>query len=134
MGSPLVSPRESSSPPPVPPMMTTPPNAVGSIDEARDWLLKRFRADLAGDVSALYRLELDGRGGGCLCLRVVDGVLQVAPAEEPADVVMRLAAEDFFRILDARANPDLLLLEDRLVIEGDLSLALKLRTLFRAAG
>jgi len=113
--------------------MTSPP-PIRSLDEARAWLAKRFRTDLAGGVRAVYRFELTGQGGGRLAVCVADGALQSDDGEAPPDVVMRLAAVDFFDILAGRANPDVLQLEDRLVIEGDLSLALKLRTLFRAAG
>ena len=40
---------------------------------------------------------------------------------------------DFFAVLGGSANPDLLYTADRLTVEGDLSLALKLRRLFGRA-
>jgi predicted lipid carrier protein YhbT len=45
-------------------------------------------------------------------------------------VIFRLSASDFFAILAGTQNPDLLFMADRLQAEGDLSLALKVRSLF----
>jgi predicted lipid carrier protein YhbT len=42
-----------------------------------------------------------------------------------------LAASDFFGILAGRENADLLFTAGRIEVEGDLSLALKMRKLFR---
>ena len=49
-------------------------------------------------------------------------------------MVFHLVAREFFGILSGRENPDLLFMSERLRIDGDLSLALKLRTLFSSAG
>jgi len=73
-----------------------------SLDDSLDWLRRHFDDDAARGADAVYQLELSGPGGG-----------------------------SFFAILDGRANPDLLLMEDRIEVKGDLSLALKLRRLFR---
>ena len=79
-------------------------------------------------------MELSGSAGGVLSVRVVAGQLEVLDAPLPgADVVYRLSAEDFFGVLRGDSNPDLLFMEERIQIEGDLSLALKLRKLFSRA-
>ncbi len=44
------------------------------------------------------------------------------------------AAQDFLAIPAGRANADWLFLEDRIEVEGDLSLALRMRKLFRSRG
>ena len=64
-------------------------------------------------------------------MRISDGRLQTGEGADPQpDVVLRLAALDFFGVLAGTANPDLLFMDDRIEIDGDLSLALKLRSLF----
>ena len=49
-------------------------------------------------------------------------------------VRFRLTAQDFLAILAGLANADWLFREDRIEVEGDLSLALRLRKLFPARG
>lgn len=104
-----------------------------SIAEALEWLRKAFHREAADSLRLTYQLELSGEGGGGLWLRVDTGRLEMGegPAAGP-DVVLRLDARDFFGILCGRENPDLLFMAERLQIDGDLSLALKLRTLFSA--
>jgi len=106
-----------------------------SLAEAVDWFRKRFRADAARDVCVAYQMELGGDRGGVLSLEIDGGRLRAAPVRTAVpDVVYRLSADDLFGVLGGRCNPDLLFLEKRIEIEGDLSLALKLRSLFRADG
>jgi len=105
----------------------------GSIDDALAWLERRFRPEAAADLSIAYQFELDGETGGVFGLRVEAGALDLAAAALPQpDVTLRMPARDFYGVLSGRENPDLLFMAERLQIDGDLSLALKLRTLFAA--
>jgi hypothetical protein len=104
----------------------------GSLDGAVDWLRKNFDAEAAGGVRAVYALELSGAGGGTLTARVDDGRLEVRRGRpQRADLRLSLSADDFHAILAGRANADLLFMQERIGWSGDLSLALKLRRLFR---
>ena len=102
------------------------------LDEAIDWLRKHFQPPAAQGLSADFAIHLSGDGGGSILLRVRDEALEVraAPADH-ADVRLRLASSAYFGILAGRENADLLYMAGKLEIEGDLSLAMKLRTLFR---
>lgn len=110
-----------------------------SIEQALEWLRKRFQAEAARDVRITYQIELrvDGEGDGegeageALALRISDGVLEpVIGRVDDADVTFTLSAPDFFGVLGGRENPDLLFMAERLRVEGELSLALLLRKLF----
>jgi predicted lipid carrier protein YhbT len=105
-----------------------------SIREALEWLRKSFRQDAARDLRVTYQIALDGDTAGGLWLEVDSGRLHCREgvATSP-DVVFHLAVRDFFGILSGRENPDLLFMAERLRVDGDLSLALKLRGLFGAA-
>jgi len=106
-----------------------------STEEAVAWLHKHFDAEMAGDLRALCRFELTGAGGGELVVRIAGGRLEIGPPSEAGeDLRFRLSTGDFFAILGGRANAELLFMEDRVEVEGDLSLALKVRQLFRASG
>jgi putative sterol carrier protein len=111
--------------------MAKPP---GSVGEALEWLSKGFRPDACRNVSVTYQIDLSGEHGGRLWLRIDHGRLQAVEGSALGpDVTFRLEATDFFAILAGRENPDLLFMAERLVVQGDLSLALKLRSYFGSA-
>ena len=104
---------------------------LSSASGALDWLRKHFRSAAAEGLEVAYQIDLAGPGGGSLWARIADGRLQAGEGAAPQpDVILRMSAEDFFGVLEGTANPDLLFMDDRIEIEGDLSLALKLRSLF----
>ena len=104
-----------------------------NLDEAIDWLRKSFDPVAASGLDVAYQLELSGPGGGEFFVRVSQGRPEIGPGQaDSPDVRFRLAAADYFGILAGRENADLLYMGGRLEIEGDLSLAMKLRSLFRA--
>lgn len=104
------------------------------LDEAIEWLRKHFQPPVAQGLNADFAIDLSGEGGGSILLRVRDEALEVrAAAASQADVRLRLPSSDYFGILAGRENADLLYMAGKLEIEGDLSLAMKLRTLFRPA-
>jgi len=96
-------------------------------------LRKAFRPDAAEGVRLTVQVVLDRDAPGAVWVDVLDGRLEAGEGVRAgADVTFRLTSADFRGVLDGRANPDLLFLEGRLAVEGALSLALKLRKLFRA--
>jgi hypothetical protein len=103
-----------------------------SVDAAADWLRKHFEPDAARGARVTCQLVLAGAGGGALWLGIDDGVLDARPgAEAASDVTLRLAAADFYAVLAGRENSELLFMARRIEIDGDASLALRLRTYFR---
>lgn len=110
-----------------------PPGAPpASLDEAIDWLRRHFRPDAARGLDVGYQMHLTGPDGGDFYVRVKNGACEVARGRtEPVDTRLRLPAADYLAVLAGRANADLLYMEGRLEIEGDLALANRLRTLFR---
>jgi len=106
-----------------------------SSAEAVEWLRKRFDAEAAADCEARFVFELSGPDGGAIGVRVENGGLEIVESDlQPADVRFRLSAHDFFDVLAGRANPDMLFMEERLQVEGELGLALRFRRLFGARG
>ena len=79
-------------------------------------------------------MDLAGPGGGSFWVRIDDGRLSSGEGSTPQpDLVISMAATDFFDVLGARANPELLFMENKVEVRGPLSLALKLRALFLSA-
>jgi putative sterol carrier protein len=106
-----------------------------SSAEAVEWLRKHFDAEAAAECEACFVFELSGPDSGAIGVRVENGSLEIVERElQPADVRFRLSAHDFFDVLAGCANPDMLFMEERLQVEGELGLALRFRRLFGAGG
>lgn len=102
-----------------------------SLEQALEWLRKRFRPDAARDVHITYQIALEGADPGGLALQISDGVLEPMIGKiEGADVTFTLSEVDFYALLAGRENPDLLFMAERLRVDGELSRALLLRKLF----
>lgn len=103
------------------------------VATAIEWMRKHFDAESAPESELVYQFELAGAGGGTYGLVVARGgcSLERGEATQP-DVVLRLAVDDWLGVLHGRENADLLYMAGRLEIEGDLGVATRLRTFFRA--
>ncbi len=102
--------------------------------EALDRLRAAFRPDAADGERLTVQIVLTGGDEpAALWLDVRDGRLDVGEGTRAApDLTFRLTCSDLHGVLEGTANPDLLFMEERLEVEGELSRALKLRKLFRA--
>jgi hypothetical protein len=105
-----------------------------NVPQTLAWLHARFRPDAVRALRATYQVELTGETGGIFWLRVDGGQLSSGEGRTPRpDVLYQMVARDFFDVLAERANPELLYMEDRIRVEGPMSLALELRLLLLAA-
>lgn len=105
-----------------------------TVPQTLDWLRARARAEPVRDLRVTYQIELTGEGGGIFWVRVDGGQVSSGAGRTPRpDVLYQLAARDFFDVLAGRANPELLYMEDRIRVEGSMSLALEFRRLFLSA-
>ena len=108
------------------------PGASAAVETAVEWLSKHFDADAARGFSAVFVLDLTGPDGGAITLRLVEGVLSIAPgAASRRDAAIRVEAADFLDVLAGRANGELLHMAGRVRLDGDPALVVKLQTLFR---
>jgi predicted lipid carrier protein YhbT len=104
-----------------------------SVAETLDWLPSKFHRVQIDELRATYQVELSGDGGGVIWARIDAGRLSCGEGRTPRpDVVFQLSAVDFFAVLAAEANPELLYMEDRIRVHGSMSVALKLRAVFLA--
>jgi hypothetical protein len=103
-----------------------------SVEAAAEWLRKHFAPEAARGVRAVYQLELSGPGGGPLRVEIDDGVLHVGLRRcDGADVRICVSAADWCGVLAGGENAELLYMAGRIELEGDLALAVKMRTYFR---
>ena len=86
----------------------------------------------AAGISAVFRVDLSGHGGGCLFIVAEGGrlrLLEDAPAK--TDLCLSLSAEAYRKLLAGRFNAVGAYMTKRLKVVGDIGLALKLQALFK---
>ena len=83
---------------------------------------------IAEQIGATYRFELSGEGGGTW-LATLKNPPKIEEADGPADCILKLAATDYVELMEGRVEAPQLFFAGKLVIEGDLGLAMKLGSL-----
>ena len=78
--------------------------------------------------TASYRFDVDRAGSWRV--DVNDGAVDVSESEAPADCVIRASEEDLLRVVRGELNAVTAYMTGRVRVEGDLSLAMRLRDLF----
>jgi predicted lipid carrier protein YhbT len=86
------------------------------------------RKELLSSVGAVYKFCLEGEGGGTYLVDL-KSELKVTEGDGPAACTIRMSAGDFVDLFEGRANGQALFFGQRLKVEGDMGLALKLQTL-----
>jgi putative sterol carrier protein len=90
-------------------------------------------ADKSGEaaaIGAVYKFVLDGEGGGTWILNLKDAP-GVTAGDGPADCTIKMTASDFVDMIEGRAQGEQLFFMNKLRVEGDVSLALKLQALMK---
>lgn len=82
----------------------------------------------ASAIGAVYRFILDGEGGGTWVVNLKDDV-GVKEGDGEAPCTIRMTGQDAVDLFDGRANGQALFFSQRLKVEGDIALALKLQAL-----
>jgi len=107
------------------------PAAGGSLDEWFMGLPKRFNADAAGDMKAVYYFNVTGAGGGNYGITVADKQAKVERAKpEKPDLTVTVAAPDMAAIVAGTLDAQAAFMTGKLQLDGDISLAMKLGDLF----
>ena len=102
------------------------PLAREKMSELNRRLLER--SALAQNIGAVYKFVLEGEGGGTFIVDL-DQNVGVREDDGPAPCTLRLSVEDGIALLDGKANGQALFMSQKLKVEGDLGLALKLSAL-----
>jgi putative sterol carrier protein len=78
--------------------------------------------------TASYRFDVEGAGSWHV--DVNDGAVEVTESGAPADCVIRASEENLLRIVRGELNPVTAYMTGRVRVEGDITLAARLRDLF----
>ena len=102
---------------------------ASSMIEAMAGKIAEKQAEAAA-IGAVYKFVLDGEGGGTWVLNLKDAP-GVTPGDGPAQCTIKMAASDFVDMAEGRVPGEQLFFMNKLKVEGDVSLALKLQALMK---
>jgi putative sterol carrier protein len=96
-----------------------------------DKMPERFKADAASGMNAVYQYDITGDGGGKWYTAIADGNLTVEKGEhENPNITITVADQDYIDMVTGKLNGQTAFLTGKLKIKGDMSLAMKLNSLF----
>ena len=104
---------------------------ISSPSEAFEVVASQFDAKRAQGVVGTVQLEVSGEGGGMWAVEIADGTYRLI--EGGVDVpttTLRMNREDFLGIVNGTLKVMDAFLQGRLVLQGDMDLALKFQSIF----
>lgn len=102
-----------------------------SAQEIFDGMPANFKKDAAAGMTAVYQFKLSGDGGGEWNLDIKDGELTVnTGAHDSPSITISMTASDYSDMIEGKLNGQMAFMTGKLKIEGDMSLAMKMQSLF----
>ncbi len=94
-------------------------------------LVARFRPEAAQGLRAIYQLNLTGEGGGDWHITIADQKCSLSSGVAPEpDIGITMQAQDWKELVAGRLNAFDAFLQGKIQIDGDISLASQIQTLF----
>lgn len=107
--------------------------APSTARQAFEVMPARFNKEAARGLKAVYEFNLTGDGGGKWQVIIKDQKVEVkegANATARADITISMAAQDYLDMLSGKLNGQEAFMKNKLRIEGDMGLALRMQSLF----
>jgi len=102
-----------------------------TVKDAFEEMKGKFNADAAAGMNAVFQYCIDGEGGGEWNCAVADGTLTVSEGtHDDPNVTLTMAPSDFIDIVNGKLNGQMAFMSGKLKIAGDMSLAMKIGTIF----
>lgn len=91
----------------------------------------RLIPEKAEGVNATIQFNLTGDNGGLYWLRIADGKCEHGEGEaNNPKLTLRASADDYLAVVNGSLNPTQAVFTGKLKIEGDMSLAMKMTSMF----
>jgi len=105
---------------------------VPTVKEIFDGMPEAFNKEAATGMNAVFQYDITGDGGGKWYNEIKDGELTVNEGEHGSpNITLTVSAEDYVAMAEGTLNGQQAFLTGKLKIKGDMSLAMKLQTLFK---
>jgi putative sterol carrier protein len=104
-----------------------------TVKEYFDQIASSFNSANAAGMNATYQFDITGDGGGKWFAKIENGALTSGGGEaDSADCTVTVSDSDWLDILNGKLDGQMAFMAGKLKIAGDMSLALKLKSLFMA--
>ncbi len=102
-----------------------------TVQESFDAMTTNFNSEKAAGMNCTYQWDVTGDGGGQWNAVIADGALTVSSgtADNP-NITITISAGDWLDMLNGKLDGQMAFMSGKLKIKGDMSLAMKLKTLF----
>jgi putative sterol carrier protein len=103
-----------------------------SVQDVIDLMPQQFSPEAAAGMNATLQLDLAGEGGGQWHLIIANQQLQInpGPASNP-NMTLKMSTADYLAMMNGEANPMQLFMQGKVKVGGDMSLAMKMQSLFK---
>lgn len=103
-----------------------------SIQELIPLMPAHFVPEAAKGINATIQLELSGEGGGLWNLVIANEQIKIneGQAANPT-TTLKIAAADYLAVINGQANPMQLFMQGKVKVGGDMSLVMKLQSMFK---
>ena len=103
-----------------------------TVKEIFDAMPSRFNKGAAAGMNAVYQFDITGEGGGKYYAEIKNGELSMGEGDHKSpSITLTMAAQDYTDMVSGKLNGQMAFMTGKLKIKGDMSLAMKLNTLFK---
>ena len=103
-----------------------------TVEEVFAAMPASFQKDAAAGMNAVYQYDITGDGGGKWYATIKEGELEVVKGEhENPNITLTMADEDYLAMIAGTLDGQAAFMAGKLKIKGDMSLAMKLGSLFK---
>ena len=103
-----------------------------TVEEVFAAMPARFQKDAATAMNAVYQYDITGNGGGKWYAAIKEGELEVVKGEhENSNITLTMADEDYLAMIAGTLDGQAAFMTGKLKIKGDMSLAMKLESIFK---
>jgi putative sterol carrier protein len=104
---------------------------VSTVEEYFATLPRRFQAQNAGGVEAIYQFELSGEGGGTYHVILKDGAMEIVKGAHAApSVTLKMTGDDYVKMANGKLDGTQAFMTGKLKVGGQVPLAMKMKTIF----
>ena len=103
-----------------------------TVEEVFAGMPASFQKDAAAGMNAVYQYDITGDGGGKWYAAIKEGELEVIKGEhENPNITLTMADEDYLAMIAGTLDGQAAYMTGKLKIKGDMSLAMKLKSIFK---
>ena len=104
---------------------------VKTCEDSFKEMYQSFRPEAAGNLNVTYCFDISGSGGGKWTLSIKDGKCDLTPGvPDKPSVTIVISAQDWLSIHEGKLNSQMAFMMGKLRVTGDMSLAMKLQSMF----